>query len=269
MPDVNVTITNVDNGSVRTVMTDDQGEYGVPSLAVGHYEVKAEHPGFKTEARKGLDLEVTQQAVVNLTLDVGSTEQTVVVSGEVAMVNTQDATLGGTVNEQRMQDLPLNGRNYVDLSLLQPGVNQDKQHGSAGGAVGTSFSANGAPVRSNNFTLDGAILQTINGRNPSSLDGTTLGVDGIKEFKIITSNFAPEYGLSMGSQMVMVSKGGTNQLHGDVFEYLRNSALDARNFFDGPKIPAFERNNFGGSAGGPSKRTKLSFLVYSKEYVKS
>jgi len=258
LPNVTVTITNVETGSKRTVMTGDDGTYRVAELLVGHYEVKGEHSGFKTETRKGITLEVTDQAVINLTLEVGTSEQQVVVTGEASVVNTQDATLGGLVNEQRMADLPLNGRNYVDLGLMQPGVTPDKQHGTAGGAVGTSFSANGAPVRSNNFTLDGAILQTINGRNPASLDGTTLGVDGIREFKIITSNFAAEYGLSMGSQMVMVSKGGTNQLHGDVFEYIRNSALDSKNFFDDPtrRIPEFQKNNFGGSAGGPIRKDK-------------
>jgi hypothetical protein len=256
LPNTTITITNVETGSKRTVTTSDDGGYRASELLVGHYEVRGEHAGFKTETRKGITLEVTDQAVINMTFEVGSADQQVVVTGEASLVNTQDATLGGLVNEQRMADLPLNGRNYVDLGLMQPGVTPDKQHGTAGGAVGTSFSANGAPVRSNNFTLDGAILQTINGRNPASLDGTTLGVDGIREFKIITSNFAAEYGLSMGSQMVMVSKGGTNRFHGDVFEYIRNSALDARGFFDGPKIPEFQRNNFGGSGGGPIRKDK-------------
>jgi carboxypeptidase family protein len=259
VPGATVKVTNVDTNVTRTVMTEADGSYNVPELATGNYQVEVTASGFKAALRRGITLEVADAPVINFTVEVGATEQQVVVSSEIPIVNTQDATLGGSVNEQRMSDLPLNGRNYVDLGLLQPGVSRDIQHGSAGGAVGTSFSANGAPVRSNNFTLDGAPLQTLNGRNPASLDGTTLGVDGIKEFKIITSDFPAEYGLTMGSQMVMVSKNGTNQFHGDFFDYFRNSVLDARNFFDGPKVPGFQRNQFGGSAGGPIKKDKTFF----------
>jgi len=248
-------------------MTGPDGSYNVPELATGHYQVQASRSGFKTATHTGITLEVTQQAVINFMLELGTTQQQVVVTGETPIVNTQNATLGGLVNEQRIEDLPLNGRNYIDLSLLQPGVTQDRNFGSGGGvSVGTSFSANGAPVRSNNFMLDGAVLQNISSRNPASLAGTTLGVDGIKEYQVITSNFQAEYGLTMGSQMVVVSKNGTNQLHGDAFEYLRNSALDARNYFDpqpaqlgGHRNPEFRRNNFGGSLGGPIKKDKTFF----------
>jgi hypothetical protein len=259
VPNATVKVTNTDTNVSRTVMTDADGSYNVLELPAGNYQMEVTAPGFKAAVRRGITLEVTQAPLIDFTLEVGATEQQVVVSGEIPIVNTQDATLGGTVDEQRMTDLPLNGRNYVDLGLLQPGVGRDLQHGSAGGAVGTSFSANGAPVRSNNFILDGAPLQTVNGRNPAALDGTTLGVDGIKEFRIITSDFAAEYGLTMGSQMVMVSKGGTNQFHGDAFDYFRNSVLDARNFFDPPQIPGFQRNQFGGSVGGPIVKDKTFF----------
>src|SRR6202023_491517 len=166
---------------------------------------------------------------------------------------------GGTVNETKMTELPLNGRNYIDLALLQPGVDKDKNQTNQ---QGTSFSVNGAPPRSNNFTLDGAILQTSLGRSPVAGDsGNALGLDGIKEFKIVAGTFQAEYGLAMGSQMVAVSKGGTNQFHGDAFEYLRNSALNARNFFDGPTIPHLEKNNFGGSFGGPIRKDKTFFFA--------
>jgi Carboxypeptidase regulatory-like domain/TonB dependent receptor len=254
-----VTVTNVETGSTRVVMTADDGAYRVPELAVGRYEVKAERTGFKTETRKGITLEVTEQAVINFTLEVGSTTQQVVVTEEASIVNTQDATLGGLVNEQSVKDLPLNGRSYVDLSLLQAGVNEDR-NGAGNGA--TTFSVNGAGVRSNNFTLDGAVTTTQEGRNPSNA-GNSLGVDGIKEYRIITSNFSAEYGLAMGSQVVVVSKSGTNQFHGDAFEYLRNSALDAKNFFDhsGHKIPEFQKNQFGGAFGGPIKKDKTFFFA--------
>src|ERR1700681_3426076 len=202
LPSVTVTITNVDTQSKRVVTTGDDGFYRVPELAVGHYEVKGEHAGFKTETRRGITLEVTQQAVINLDFQVGSAEQQVVVTGEAPLVNTQDATLGGTVTETKMTELPLNGRNYIDLALYQPGVNQDKNQSNQSG---TSFSVNGAPPRSNNFTLDGAILQNSLGRSPvAGNSGDALGLDGVKEFKIVAGTFQAEYGLAMGSQMVAI-----------------------------------------------------------------
>ncbi len=260
LPNVTVTITNVDTGTVRTVKTGDDGEYRAPELPVGRYEVRAEHPGFKTVTRKGITLEVTQQAVINLDFEVGAADQQVVVTEEAPMVNTQDATLGGTVNETKMTELPLNGRNYIDLALLQPGVDKDKNQSNQGG---TSFSVNGAPPRSNNFTLDGAVLQNMLGRSPvAGASGDALGLDGIKEFTIVAGTFQAEYGLAMGSQMVAVSKGGTNQFHGDVFEYIRNDAFDANTFFnnqnDTPKAP-LRKNQFGGAFGGPIKKDKAFF----------
>ena len=263
LPNVTVTVTNVDTGATRTVKTSDDGEYRASELPVGRYEVKAEHAGFKTVNRKGITLEVTQQAVINLDFEVGSTDQQVVVNEEAPMINTQDATLGGTVNETKMTELPLNGRNYIDLALYQPGVNQDKNQRNQVG--GTSFSVNGAPPRSNNFTLDGAILQTMLGRSPvAGESGDALGLDGIREFKIVAGTFQAEYGLAMGSQMVAVSKGGTNQWHGDAFEYLRNDALDANDFFsnqNGVSRAPLRKNQFGGAFGGPIRKDKTFFYA--------
>jgi hypothetical protein len=200
--------------------------------------------------------------VINLDFVVGSTDQQVIVNEEAPMINTQDATLGGTVNETKMAELPLNGRNYIDLALYQPGVNQDKNQSNQ---QGTSFSVNGAPPRSNNFTLDGAILQNMLGRSPvAGESGDALGLDGIREFKIVAGTFQAEYGLAMGSQLVAVSKGGTNRFHGDVFEYLRNSALDANDFFSnqlGVPIAPLKKNQFGAAFGGPIKKDKTFFYA--------
>lgn len=262
LPDVTVTVVNTETGLTRVVKTADDGYYRVPELPVGHYQVKAEHSGFKSETRTGITLEVTQQAVINFDFQVGTAEQQVVVNAEAPLVNTQNATLGGTVNETKMTELPLNGRNYIDLALLQPGVDKDKNQGNQ---QGTTFSVNGAPPRSNNFTLDGAILQTMLGRSPvAGNSGDALGVDGIKEFQIVAGTFQAEYGLAMGSQMVAVSKGGTNQWHGDAFEYLRNDAFDANTFFNNqagvPKAP-LRKNQFGGAFGGPIKKDKTFFYA--------
>jgi len=261
VPGATVTIRNTETGQSRMVTTGDDGAYRMPALAVGKYEVKAEHSGFATETQTGLSLDVSQELVANFTLQVGTTQQQVVVTAEAPIVNTSSSSLGGLVDENKITDLPLNGRNYIDLTIMQAGITTDAAVGHFGGVTGTWFSSNGAPVRSNYFTLDGAPLWNGLGGSSASGSGTTLGVDGIKEYKVISNSFSAEYGMTMGSQVVMVSKGGTNQFHGDAFEYLRNSALDARNYFDPAKIPEFQRNNFGASLGGPIKKNKTFFYA--------
>ena len=260
IPSATVTLKNNDTNLTKTAATESDGSYRFPELPVGHYEITASAGGFKTETRTGLNLEVTQQGVINFTLQVGSTAQQVTITGEIPLVNTQDSTLGGTVNEEQMSELPLNGRNYIDLTLLKPGVNKDVNQRNQSG---TSFSVNGAPPRSNNFTLDGAILQNNTGRSPVAGDsGDALGVDGIKEYQTVTGTFQAEYGMAMGSQIVAVSKGGTNQFHGDAFEYFRNSALDANTFFNneaGAPVPPLKKNQFGAAFGGPIKKDKTFF----------
>src|SRR5579863_10206651 len=212
IPGAMVTLRNTDTNLTKTATTEADGSYRFPELPVGHYEIRAEAAGFRTETHTGLNLEVTQTGVINFALQVGATTQQVTISSEIPLVNTQDATLGGTVHEQQMAELPLNGRNYIDLALYKPGVNKDKQQRNQ--QEGTSFSVNGAPPRSNNFTLDGAILQNSTGRSPVAGDsGNALGLDGIREFRIVTGTFQSEYGLAMGSQMVAVSKAGTNRFH--------------------------------------------------------
>jgi hypothetical protein len=260
VPSATVKVTNVDTNISRTLTTDAGGFYNALELPTGNYQVEVTAPGFKSEIHNGVTLQVADAPVINFTLEVGATQQTVTVSSEVPMVDTQDATLGGVVGQQNVQNLPLNGRNYVDLSLLQAGVTQDRN---SSGNGGTSYSVNGAPPRSNNFTLDGAVTTTQEGRNPANA-GSTLGVDGVKEYKIITSDFSAEYGLAMGSQVVVVSKSGTNQFHGDVFEFMRNSALDARNFFlttTNQPNPPLRKNQFGGAFGGPIKKDKTFFFA--------
>ena len=271
-----VTITNTDTSETRTAMTGDDGAYRVPALQPGHYSVKAEAPGFKSLTVTSLNLEVGQEMVVNGAMQVGSTEQAVTVTGEATLVDTTNSALGSVVSEQQVSDLPLNGRNYLDLTFLQPGVAKvNFPVGGGAGAAGNWYSSNGAPPRSNNFTMDGGLIGNAYNTGPNSEANTTLGLDGIKEFKLVTSMFSAEYGMTMGSQMVMVSKGGSNNWHGDVFEYLRNNHMDARNFFDAPpslltdeagvpqRNPQFKKNNFGASFGGPIKKDKTFFyLVY-------
>lgn len=267
IPGATVTVEDTETGLTRTVTSGNDGAYRVPAIPVGHYNVKFEKTGFKTETDQGLVLDVGQDLTVNASLGVGTSTQEVVVTGEAALVNTQETSLGGLVNERSIADLPLNGRNYIDLSLLQPGVTQKQNSSGAAGTGGTWFSSQGAPAYSNVYTLDGGILNNQYWGNSASLAGNTLGVDGIREYRVLTNAYDASYGLSMGGQMVIASKGGSNSFHGDAFDYLRNSALDARNYFDAPpsiighRLPEFRRNNFGGSLGGPIRKDKTFFFI--------
>jgi hypothetical protein len=268
IPGVTVTVRNTATDAARTVSTAEDGVYRVPALLVGTYDITAELTGFSTSVTRGVRLEVAQEAVVNFTLQVGAAAQAVEVVANAAQVETTTSSLGSVVNESKVSELPLNGRNFIDLTLLQTGVAwQPESSGNPpAGTGGTKFSSNGAPISSNNYMLDGAQISNIFGQSPTSIVGTTLGLAGIREFKVITNTFSGEYGLTMGSQVVLVSKGGANQFHGEMFEYLRNSAMDARNYFDpapsaigGKRLPPFKRNNFGGAFGGPIKTDKTFF----------
>jgi len=269
VPGATVTIQSSETNETRNAVTDSSGAYRVPALSVGHYQIKVEHGGFKTETQTGLNLEVGQEAVIDFTLQVGTTEQQVQVTGEAQQVNTTNSTLGSVVSEQTMADLPLNGRNYNDLTLLQPGITQNKTLTNSGGQQpGVLFSSNGAPVASNSITLDGASMLSVYAVSAASGTGNTLGVDGIREYKVVTNNFSAEYGMTMGSQIVLVSKSGTNSFHGDGFEFIRNDVLDAANYFDKAvqanhfeRTPPFKRNQFGGALGGPVQKDKTFFFA--------
>src|SRR3984885_5402961 len=244
--------------------TNNKGLYNFPTLPAGTYKVTAAKDGFQQAIRPGVELHVSDVISLNFSLQVGLVTQTMTVEGGAPLVETASSAMGGLVNRKQIQDLPLNGRNYIDLSLLQAGVtNSQNSTGTNGfgGMTGTVYSSNGAPVISNNFLLDGTQIANQSNWGTASFAGTTLGLEGIQEFKVLTSAYDASYGMSMGSQMGMISKGGTNQYHGDVFEYLRNSALNARNFFDGPKIPQLEKNNFGGSFGGPIRKDETFFYA--------
>ncbi|HVB34951.1 MAG TPA: carboxypeptidase regulatory-like domain-containing protein [Patescibacteria group bacterium] len=264
IPGATVTLLNTQTGLTRTATTDAHGTYRFPAVPTGNYTVKIEKAGFRTLTLPNLTLTVAQSLVANGTLQVGATQQQVVVTGAAAVVNTTTSTLGGLVNDASIAQLPLNGRNYTTLALLQPGVEQ-QMTGSGAGQAGVWYSSNGAGIRSNYATLDGAPIINLLGGSVSSQLGTSLGVDGIKEFRVITTGFGAQYGLAMGSQMVLVSKGGTNRFHGDAYDYLRNSHMDARNYFDtagnsgGHRLPEFQRNDFGGSIGGPIRKNKTFF----------
>jgi len=271
--DAQVQAVNVNTNVVYPTKTDQAGLYSLPTLPPGQYRIEVDATGFQREVQSGVTLHVTESTTINFSLKVGSLSQMVEVQGAAPIINTATASLGGLVNDQQMADLPLNGRNVDSLMLLQPGTSLTTNYATpfSRGLTGNLFSSNGAPIQSNYMSLDGAPLVNSTGINATSLLGTMLGVDGIQEFKMVSSVYDATYGLTMGAQMIMLSKSGTNQWHGDAFEYLRNASLDARNYFDtassagkhpngeSRRLPPFRRNQFGGSFGGPIKKDKVFF----------
>src|SRR2546427_301694 len=284
IPGASVTITNIDTSLTRTGASTEDGSYRFPALPVGHYRLEVTKEGFSSLTRTGITLEVGQDARIELILEVGSQGKTVTVAAEAPLVKTSKSTLGGVGDEAQFSDLPLNGRNLIALTLMQPGATQTSviPATTIGNVMttGVTISNNGMSIHSNSYMLDGANTIGFFGINNSSIIGTTMGVDGVKEYKVVTNTPSAEYGLAMGSQTTIVSKGGTNQFHGDAFDYLRNDALDARNYFDaldnlnfngfgtnkslnypGRRIPPFHRNNFGAAFGGPIKKDKTFFYA--------
>jgi hypothetical protein len=261
-----VEVQALNTGTNASYLTDtrETGLYNFPTLPAGTYQVTATRSGFKQGVRPAVELHVSDVISLNFSLQVGSVDQRATVEGGAPLVQTTSSEMGGLVNSKEIEDLPLNGRNYIDLSLLQAGVTDSLNTTGTngfGGMTGTVYSSNGAPVISNNFLLDGTQITNQSDWGTASFAGTTLGVDGIQEYKVLTSTYDASYGMTMGSEMVIISKGGTSQYHGDVFEYLRNSAVDARNFFDGATIPHLEKNNFGASFGGPIRKDKTFFYA--------
>src|SRR5437660_2838173 len=254
VPSVTVRITNLETGLSRTVITDDRGSYRAPSLPVGRYEVRAEHAGFRTAVQTGLSLVVAQEATVNLTLLVGDAKQQVNVTAEAQLVDTSTTPTSGLVSEQQVKDLPLNGRSFDNLITLNPSTTNttsNRSTTSTGGGQGNNFSVSGNREDFNLFLLNGIEYTGVSTADviPGGVSGQLLGVDAVREFNVLENTYGAEYGKRPGGQISLVSMSGSNRFHGSVFEFLRNSALDARNFFDQQSVPPFKRNQFGGSAG--------------------
>ena len=260
-----VVIQNEGTQISRKVTTDDGGRYTAPSLGVGQYSVTVGQEGFRTEVRSGIVLTVGREAIVDLSLTVGAVTQTVKVTGDAPVVESTTGSLGSLVDDHTMRALPLNGRSYDQLALLQPGVVLTEPGHTGGTSLtfgsGKRFSVGGQRSYANSFLLDGTNVNDQANGTPGGAAGTNLGVDTILEFKIFTNSFKAEYGHSSGSVISAITRTGTNTLHGTAFEYIRNSALDARNFFDpGTSPPSFKRNQFGGVLGGPIKKDKTFFF---------
>jgi outer membrane receptor protein involved in Fe transport len=263
IPNAQLTITDVATAVTRIISSDGAGLYTAPNLLPGTYEIRVTAQGFSTAVQKGVTLTVGAQQVLDITMQVGQMTQTVEVTTEAPTVELTSSTLSAQVNAATVRELPLNGRSWTDLANLQPGVaGIETQASFAQGAdrgnrgFGAQVTISGGRPQQNNYRMDGISVNDYSNGPPGSVMGGTLGVDAIQEFSVLTSNFSAEYGKSSGGVVNGISRSGTNTFHGSAYEFLRNSALDARNFFDGPIIPPFKRNQFGASAGGPIRKDR-------------
>jgi hypothetical protein len=263
VPKAGISIKNVATGVTRAAATDPAGFYSAPNLLPGNYDITTGAPGFSSEVRTGITLTVGAQQVLNFTLQVGQVTQTVEVAAQAPTVQLASSAISAVVNSTTVRELPLNGRSWTDLATLQPGVNaiQTQPSFAVGGnrgnrGFGAQITVAGARPQQNNYRLDGISINDPTNGAPGSVLGGDLGVDAIEEFSVLTSNYSAEYGRTAGGVVNAITRSGTNQFHGGVYEFLRNSALDARNFFDPGTIPPFKRNQFGASAGVPLRKDR-------------
>src|SRR2546430_91231 len=265
LPGATVIAKQTDSGLTRTVISSENGAFSIELLPIGPYEITTILPGFKQETRKGVNLAVGQQAVINLTLEVGAAAESVTVTDEAPIVNATLSSTSGLINETQIKELPLNGRSFDQLLTLNVGTVDNRSNVSNN--AWTSFSVAGKRPEANRFLMNGVDYIGSNSTGqfitPSRASGQLLGVDAVREYNVIQHTYGAEYGKRAGAQVVVVSSSGTNQLHGALFEYLRNGGLDARNFFEDVKGP-FKRNQFGAELGGPLKKDK-AFLFGNYE----
>jgi hypothetical protein len=270
VPNVHILITNPATGVSREVTTNEVGFYAAPNLLPGTYEVKFTAEGFRTETQRGVTLTVAASVSLDQVLRVGSITETVTVQSEIPAVQTSSSDISAVVNATTVRELPLNGRSWTDLAELQAGVNAihtqpDFSAGTDRGnrGFGQQLTISGARPQQNNYRLDGVSLNDYANGAPGSVLGGSLGVDAIQEFSVITSNYSAEYGKTSGGVVNAITRSGTNRFHGNVYEFLRNAKLDAKNYFDDPTqpIPPFKRNQFGGTIGGPIQKDGTFFFA--------
>jgi len=270
VPKATVSITNTATGVVHNITTDNAGLYSVPNLLPGPYEVTASAKGFSTLVRSGITLAVGQTLELNLALQVGAVSQQVQVTGAPPLVQTATSTVSAQVSGTTVRQLPLNGRDWTQLATLQPGVTailtqaQNGVNAARGNrGFGNQLTADGHRPNENNYRMDGISINDYSNGAPGSSLGVNLGVDAIQEFSVEETNYSAAYGMTSGGVINAITKSGTNQIHGDAYEFLRNDSLDAANFFDNfsnTQKPAFRRNQFGASIGGPIQKDKTFFF---------
>ncbi len=258
-----VVAKNIETGETRSTVTDSNGGYWVPSLAVGEYEVHVTKQGFQEQVRGGIHLVVGQEATVDISLKLGQVTEQFKVVEDAPVVSVTAADISGVVGEQQVKDLPLNGRSYDELMTLNPGVVTFTSEKTGGIGVSNSTNANmfsvaGNRPQQNIFLLNGIEFTGAaeNNMTPGGTSGQMLGVDAVREFNLLSNSYGAEYGKHPGGQVTIVTTSGTNQWHGSLFEYVRNNVFDAPNFFDLDSAPPFRRNQFGGAIGGPIQKDK-------------
>lgn len=266
-----VTATNLNTGAVRVATTDAMGRYRILSVSVGEYELRATKPGFAAELRTGIRLAVGQTAAVDLRLRIGSVTQQVTVRADAPLINTNAGDISGLVGERQIQGLPLNGRSYDELLTLNPGIVNftSEKTGGVGvsnSTVGNNFAVSGNRPQQNLFLLNGIEFTGAaeNNMQPGGVSQQLLGIDAVREFNVLRDSYDAEYGKRPGAQVLILTRSGTNRLHGSLYEFLRNSALDSPNYFDHGATPPFQRNQFGASLGGPIRKNK-TFLFGNYE----
>jgi hypothetical protein len=266
-----VIVRDLDTGLSRSTVTNQTGRYQVFALPVREYEVRVKKDGFTEGVRTGIHLVVGQDAVADLSLRVGAVSEEVKVTGDAAVVSVTTQDVSGLVGEQQVKDLPLNGRSYDLLLTLNPGIVNFTSEKTGGIGVsnsttGNNFAVSGNRPQQNLFLLNGVEFTGAaeNNMQPGGTSGQLLGVDAVREFNVLRDSYGAEYGKRPGGQVIIVTQSGANQVHGSAYEYLRNNALDAPNYFDQGSAPPFQRNQFGGSLGGPIQKGK-TFLFGNYE----
>jgi outer membrane receptor protein involved in Fe transport len=263
-----VTAKNLDTGIPRDTTTDMEGRYRLSELPLGRYEISVQREGFRLVVQRGIELTVGREAVVDFKLNVGNVQEKVLVEQDASLVDTTNSALGHLVNTRQIEQLPLNGRDVFQLATLENGVISTTGTTGLQSDVGpgtTRLAINGGRLEFNAFLLDGTETADAFGYSPGGLGGGFLGVDALREFQVLTSNYSAEFGHAGGAVINAVTKSGTNMIHGSAFEFLRNRELDSRNFFDrNPNKLPFQRNQFGGSLGGPIIKDR-AFLFGSFE----
>jgi hypothetical protein len=262
VPGATITIKNTATSATQTASTDEQGRYALLDLPIGPYDLTISKAGFQNLARTGLVLTVGSAPVLDLQMTVGQASETVSVNAEAVQVETTTAAVSSLVNQTQMRELPLNGRDWEQLILLAPGVLSYPQGGSSAlTSVANAYSIGGTRPEGYANLLDGEDMVNWWQRNAGGdVTGTTLGIDSIAEFQTLTGTYGAQYA-GNGGAIIGVTKSGTNEFHGSAYEFFRNSALDARGFFDGASVPEFRRNQYGGTIGGPIKKNKVFFFA--------
>jgi hypothetical protein len=258
-----VRVTDAGTGRSRAAETDVRGHYAFFSLPVGQYEIRVRKTAFAEAVRTGIHLDAAQSATLDLQLRVGDASQRITVNADAPLVSLSNAEVSGLVRQRQVQELPLNGRSYDELLTLNPGVvnftwEKTGGVGVSNSTVGNNFSVAGNRPQQNLFLLNGIEFTGAaeNNMQPGGASQQLLGVDAVEEVNLLRDSYTAEYGKRPGAQVVIVTRSGSNELHGSLFEFFRNNALDARNFFDLASAPGFERNQFGASLGGPLKQNK-------------